>query len=112
MSNVQPNMDSRVAMVLKDTVVNGDLCMKEGLRLFGQVRGNVQSEGRVEVMSGAVVGGKVRCDELYVEGKIEGEVKVRVLEVGNGAVLTGRVEVNRLRVRGMDYMLKWLRLVK
>lgn len=105
-------MDSRLAMVLKDAVVDGDLCMKEGLRLFGQVRGNVQSGGRVEIMSGAEVEGKVRCDELYVEGKIGGDVKVRVLEVGDGAVLAGRVEVNRLRLRGMEYTLKWLRLVK
>lgn len=112
MADIQSNMFSRLAVVLKDTMVNGDLCVREGIRLYGKVSGEVRSSGRVEIMAGAVVDGGVACEDLYVEGYIRGDVKTRVLEVGDGAVFAGKVETGRLCLSSDNYELKWLRLTK
>ena len=110
MENVQPNGENRLATVLKDMVVRGDVNSQGGVRLFGRVTGNVKCGGRVEVMSEAMVEGCVESAELYVEGTVGGNVRTHVLEVGEGAVLEGNVEVALMRMRGRRYEMKRVRL--
>lgn len=105
MAQTDSNEGTRPAIVLKDTVVRGDMSLPAGLCLYGRVAGNVKSAGRVEVEAGAVVEGGVESRELFVEGRIDGDVRTEVLEVGEGAELKGRVAVARLRMRGRRYEL-------
>lgn len=104
--------DSKQTIVLEDSVIEGDVNLPGGLCLFGKIRGNVIAGGRVEVMSGAIISGKVSCRELFIEGTIEGDVDTNLLTVGENAVLQGKVETERLLVEGETYEMKWLRLVR
>ena len=104
--------ESKQAIVLKDSVVEGNINLPGGLCLFGKILGNVTAGGRVEVRQDALVTGYVHCRELYVEGMVEGDVDTRTLIIGENAALKGKVKTGKLRVEGEIYEMKWLRLVR
>lgn len=103
---------SKQTVVLEDSVVGGDINLPGDLCLFGKILGNITAGGRVEVRQGALVTGHVHCQELYVEGMVEGDVDTRSLIIGENAVLKGKVEAGKLRVEGEVYEMKWLHLVR
>ena len=95
------------------TVIRGDVVFKGGLRIDGEVHGNVASpegepgtlvlsdearvNGRISV-SHAVVNGRVEGPlvareylELQVKARVEGDVTYRTLEMHHGAVVEGRL---------------------
>jgi cytoskeletal protein CcmA (bactofilin family) len=118
--NPRDLMDSLIAV---DTQVDGHLLFKGGLRIDGQVRGNVIAEPGQ--MSNLVLGehgridGEVRCSHVVVNGEINGpvhsstlleiqpkarimgDVFYRVLEMHGGALVTGRLS----HQHGMDNVL-------
>lgn len=93
------------------TVIRGDVHFKGGLRIDGEVRGNVLAEedepsmlvlsenarieGRVRaahlVVNGTIVG-PVQADdllELQPKAQVSGEIRYRAIEMHHGAVLDG-----------------------
>lgn len=104
--------ETKPAVVLEDAMIEGDINLPGGLRLFGKIFGNVTAGGRVELKSGAVVTGNISCRELNIEGTVEGNVETRFLTIGENAVLKGDVETGQLLVRAEKYEIKRLRLVR
>lgn len=96
------------------TIVRGDLVFEGGLRIDGEVHGNVTAaegkpatvvisekarvDGRIQVthvvINGTVNGPVVATDylELQPKARIAGDVSYRTLEMHVGAVIQGRLE--------------------
>jgi cytoskeletal protein CcmA (bactofilin family) len=96
------------------TVVRGDLAFEGGLRIDGEVHGNVTAadgkpgtlvvsekarvDGRIQVthvvINGSVNGPVVASDylELQPKARIAGDVSYRTLEMHVGAVIQGKLE--------------------
>lgn len=95
------------------TVIEGDISFTGGLRVDGQVRGNVTAadgkpgtlvlseqariEGEIRV-SHAVINGTVtgqiyaaECVELQAKARVTGDVYYKTLEIQSGAVVQGRM---------------------
>lgn len=91
-------------------VVKGDICFEEGLRIDGEVHGNVEAaEGRsiLVISEKARVLGKVRASHVIINGevhgpvhsdellelqpkaRIEGDVRYQTLEMHPGALVEG-----------------------
>jgi len=106
----QKRIDSLIGV---GTVVRGDVVFKGGLRIDGEVHGNVTSpegepgtlvlsdearvSGRIAV-SHAVVNGSIEGPlvareylELQAKARVEGDVTYRTLEMQHGAVVEGRL---------------------
>ena len=104
----RPEIDSLIGIAAR---IEGDLCFSGGLRIDGEVLGNViAAEGPDQLLiisEHARVEGAVCCANLVVNGYIAGTVQVsellelqpkarivgdvhyRLLEMQNGAVVTG-----------------------
>ncbi|MEC5163856.1 cytoskeletal protein CcmA (bactofilin family) [Janthinobacterium sp. CG_23.3] len=100
--NPRNAMDSLIGAA---TRIDGDVLFKGGLRIDGQVRGNVTAE--VGQHSFVVVGehgridGEVRCDHLVVNGAINGPVHAsELLEVQPKARIYGEVHYKVLEMHG------------
>lgn len=75
----------RISSVIgRQTFIEGTLTGKELLRIDGNVKGTVLSEGRVIIGCDGYVEGTLRVHELIVGGIIEGEI-----------FSDGKVEVNK-----------------
>ena len=95
------------------TTIEGNICFTGGLRVDGQVRGNVTSaddkpgtlvlsnQARIEgeirvahaVINGTVIGAVNAIEYVELQGKanVTGDVQYRTLEIQLGAVVQGRL---------------------
>jgi cytoskeletal protein CcmA (bactofilin family) len=108
--NAKTDFDSLVGI---STRIEGDLCFTGGLRIDGEVHGNViggdSTENIVIVSEHARIEGEVRCAtvivngyiagqvyatellELQPKGRIVGDVHYKTLEMHGGAMVTGQL---------------------
>lgn len=110
---VEQKNAGRVSLIGPGTVIEGNIRFSGGLRIEGEIRGNVEVaeggagtlflseqariEGRVEVShfvsSGTVVGPVTVSDslELQPSARIEGDVDYSMIEMHQGAVIEGKL---------------------
>jgi cytoskeletal protein CcmA (bactofilin family) len=109
------------------TVIDGDVRFAGGLRMDGQVRGNVTAEpgqpsmlvvsekGRIEgevrvghlIVNGTIAGPVHAADllELQAQARVHGEVHYAALEMQQGAVVDGRlVPLSATEVKALPHM--------
>jgi cytoskeletal protein CcmA (bactofilin family) len=109
-SKPQSRIDSLIGA---GTTIEGNICFTGGLRVDGQVRGNVVSaddkpgtlvlsdQARIEgeirvahaVINGTVIGAVNALEYVELQGKanVTGDVQYRTLEIQLGAVVQGRL---------------------
>ncbi len=107
----QPPIKSLIA---QGTLITGDIVFSEGLRIDGEVNGNVSAvagQGSILVISEtAMVTGEVAADHIIVNGRVcgpvnahdllelqpkaqvEGDVTYKALEMHQGAAITGQLQ--------------------
>jgi cytoskeletal protein CcmA (bactofilin family) len=111
-NKAQPPIKSLIA---EGTSITGDIKFTEGLRIDGKVVGSVEADAEqpsILVISEAAVveAGTVRADHVIINGtvkgpvhatellelqpkaRIEGDVKYRMLEMHQGAVISGHLQ--------------------
>lgn len=106
----QPPIKSLIA---QGTVITGDIEFIDGLRIDGEVKGNLRAvEGHASLLvvsETAVVCGEVRADHVILNGtvrgpvhardllelqpkaRVEGDVNYKALEMHQGALITGQL---------------------
>jgi cytoskeletal protein CcmA (bactofilin family) len=106
--NAKSEIDSLIGIAAR---IEGDLCFSGGLRIDGEVHGNVIANEGVDsvliVSEHARIEGEVRCANLVVngfiagsvhstellelqpKGRIHGDVHYKLLEMHGGALVTG-----------------------
>jgi cytoskeletal protein CcmA (bactofilin family) len=107
----QPPIKSLIA---QGTRIDGDLKFNEGLRIdgevFGDIRASTDSPSMLVVSEAAVVQGEIQADHVIVNGtvrgpvvarellelqpkaRIEGDVSYMALEMHQGAVISGQLK--------------------
>ena len=116
-SKPQGRIDSLIGV---GTVVEGDVSFTGGLRVDGEIKGNVRGvdgqpatlvisehariEGEISVshlvINGTVVGPVRSSDflELQTRAKVTGDVEYSTIEMHLGAIVQGRLEIGRAHV--------------
>jgi cytoskeletal protein CcmA (bactofilin family) len=61
-------------MVGVDAVIRGDLVLKGGAIICGQVHGNVYTEGPIRVARDAYIKGDVMASDAFIGGVVEGKL--------------------------------------
>jgi cytoskeletal protein CcmA (bactofilin family) len=93
------------SLIGRSTSIEGDLHFKGGLRIDGQIRGNVVADpsepSMLVVSEDAKVEGEVRVAHLVVNGEIVGPVySSELLELQPKARITGDVHYKALEMHG------------
>ena len=108
--NAKSEIDSLIGIAAR---IEGDLCFSGGLRIDGEVHGNViaseEPDSVLIVSEHARIEGEVRCANLVVngyiagsvhstellelqpKGRIHGDVHYKLLEMHGGALVTGKL---------------------
>ena len=106
----QPSIKSLIA---QGTCIEGNLKFADGLRIDGEVKGNISAaEGSASILvisESALVSGSIHADHVIINGrvvgpvhasellelqpkaKIEGDVSYKALEMHQGAVISGQL---------------------
>jgi cytoskeletal protein CcmA (bactofilin family) len=91
------------SLVASNVEVSGDLGFVDGLRIDGQVRGNVQSrqgaKSLLVLSDEGCITGNVRSHDAIINGTIVGDLEVEhFLELQASARITGNITYRQLRM--------------
>ncbi len=85
--------------ILEDTRIEGDVGCDKNMGVNGFILGNVTGKKRVFVAETGVVDGNLDCGELYLEGRITGNVSVaRQAFIGKNAEIKGALVTAGLEI--------------
>lgn len=100
--NKQPSMSASNqpvdTLISPNCTIDGDVKTQNSIKIDGQVNGNVEATGQVVVGEKGVVKGDVRCADLLVYGRLEGNVYVDRVQLKPSAVILGNIETETLEV--------------
>lgn len=96
-----------------DARVNGNIKSEKAIRLDGFIEGEVWCAKQIVINKSGVVDGNVECGELYINGRILGDVRVAGKTVmGASAEITGRLTTGSLEITPGAKIGKGLKLKK
>ncbi|MBN9329973.1 MAG: cell shape determination protein CcmA [Comamonas sp. SCN 67-35] len=113
------------SLIAKGTSVHGNVSFSDGLRIDGEVRGDVRAGGErsiVVISDSAVVQGAVHAAhvivngmvqgpvhagellELQPRGRVTGDVHYKMLEMHQGAVIAGQMFPSEMLLEGVPQL--------
>ena len=100
MSKIAEIIDvNSVSRISEGTSVTGEIKSSNDIRVDGQVKGKMYSEGRIVVGEHASIEGTLLCSNLDLWGKINGDVYVKeLLSLKGTSSVTGDLQVRKLQV--------------
>ncbi len=110
-NNNEYTLNEKIAIIAEETVIEGNLNMKNDAHIYGKVKGILISSGDVivgvkgeiegdvianRIVIAGVIKGKIKTTELEImsEGRAEGEVSYKSLIIDKGGVLEGTTKKN------------------
>jgi cytoskeletal protein CcmA (bactofilin family) len=86
-------------MIGKDCILEGKLRLKEGIRIDGIVRADIETEGFMSITESAEVTGNLKAHEILISGKVNGNViALQTLELEKSAIVRGDVNTQNLKI--------------
>lgn len=86
-------------LIGKDAEVTGNIKLSGNIIIYGNVLGDVQTEGTIRVFSASKIKGNLHGNEIYIGGKVEGDIiasgKVTLLKTSHlvGNISAGQVVI-------------------
>ena len=88
-----------VSRISEGTSITGEIKSSHDIRVDGNIKGKLYSEGRIVVGEHAVINGTLLCGNLDLWGKIEGDVYVKeLLSLKGTSSITGNLHIRKLQV--------------
>jgi len=88
-----------VTIIARESRLKGELVGTAGVRIEGQVEGNVTVDGPVEVAEGAKVQGEIKGRTVKVGGEVVGNIQaMQLVELLAGASVKGDLHTPALHV--------------
>jgi cytoskeletal protein CcmA (bactofilin family) len=97
MSRNEERLDTIIGKMVR---IKGDITTDSGLRLDGQIEGNVDVGSILITGKGSLIKGDIRCKEAIIGGRIEGNISAsNAVEMQTGASIFGDVHCKSLIIQ-------------
>ena len=97
MSKNKERLDTIIGKAVR---IKGDIITDTGLRLDGQIEGNVEVGSILITGKDSLIKGDIRCKDAIVAGRIEGNIYIsNGLEMQSGATIFGDIQCKRLIIQ-------------
>lgn len=88
-----------INMIGKTTNIVGDIISESDIRIDGNIKGTIQTKGKIVVGQSGIVLGNIICQNAEIEGKIEGKLKVNdLLSLKATANVQGEIVTAKLAI--------------
>ena len=86
-----PPVEDEIAIITKNTIIEGDILANGSLEVQGAVYGNINCRGRL-VVTGTVKG-NINASEIYTDmARVKGEIAcIGAVRIGQGSVIVGNI---------------------
>lgn len=79
------------------TTVTGDLVLEGDIIIYGQLNGNLRTDGTVTVFSSATIKGNIEAAQVNIGGHVEGNVNAQGrVALGDKAYLIGDIKATQI----------------
>lgn len=78
--------------------IEGNISAKDSIKIDGEIQGNLNIEGSIIIGEKSHVQGDVRCADLVVFGRLDGNIHARQLQLKQSAQIYGNIEAHILQV--------------
>ncbi len=90
---------SQQNLIAKGTTITGDIISEGDFRIEGNVKGNLNTPGKVVIGKTGVINGTLKAANSDIEGKFSGKLIISdTLSLKTSAHVEGEVEVGKLAV--------------
>lgn len=90
------NQQNRIA---EGTIIIGNITSEVGLRIDGEVKGDIKSNGKVVIGKQGKIEGSLMCKNADIEGVFSGKLNIiGLLTLKSTSVITGEVVIEKLAV--------------
>ena len=94
------NEDRLDTVIGKNARIKGDLITDGGVRLDGQVEGNIEAQSIIITGKDSLIKGDVHCKDAILAGRIEGHVfATDAIEMQTGASVLGDIHSKHLVIQ-------------
>ena len=62
-------------MIGPDAKVNGPIILEQGIIIYGQINGNVNTRGSIRIARDGIVNGNIKCSNIVLGGTIIGDIQ-------------------------------------
>lgn len=99
MAKQTENIPGAVNLIASTTQVSGDIITNSDIRIDGELKGNLNTKGRLIVGKSGNLTGEIQCKTAEIEGTIDGKITVEeLLSLKATSVLTGEVTTKQLMI--------------
>ena len=105
MRKTQDNND--INSIATGSVLSGDLHTKSDIRVDGEVKGSVKTEGKLVLGETGLIEGQIFCKNAVVSGEIRATINVEeLLTLKSTAKLNGEIVSEKLAIEPADPVLR------
>ena len=91
-------IDNSYSFIDKNTDIDGDFYLSIDLVVKGNIKGKIISSKAVYIYGEGSFTGKLKSENLVVEGCFIGEADCKFIKILNGGILRGNIKSNTLKV--------------
>jgi len=92
-----------INLISTGTIVKGDVESNSGIRLDGQLEGNLSAKGKVVIGNAGELTGNILAVNVEISGMIKGNVKADHISLKTSAKVTGDIIAQRLAIEPGAY---------
>lgn len=97
--SIDNNMERAINRIVEGTRFKGEITCESNIRIDGAFEGDLETKGRLVIGPQGSVEGTVRCQNLEVEGRLQGKVVVEeLLSLKSSAVAEGEIHYGQLGI--------------
>ncbi|HHR6080897.1 TPA: bactofilin family protein [Providencia alcalifaciens] len=87
-------------IIAKDVVFEGNITSNEQVHIYGTVIGNIVGKNNtVKIMQNGQVTGNITSNELWVNGKVEGECVSETISIDTNGEIYGTIRYSNLSIK-------------
>jgi cytoskeletal protein CcmA (bactofilin family) len=92
-------LSNSINIIGSTTNIVGDIVSENDIRIDGNIKGTIQTKGRVVVGQSGIIIGNIICQNAEISGNVEGKMNVTELlslkgtSNINGEILTGKLAI-------------------
>lgn len=92
-------LTSSINIISNTTNIVGDIKSESDIRIDGNVKGNIQTKGRVVIGQSGIVIGTINCQNAEISGNVEGKIKVvDLLSLKSTSNIQGEIYSGKLSI--------------
>ena len=84
------------AIIGKDMTIRGHISGDSSLTVLGNIEGEIKITDSLIIENGAIINATIESKELFIKGKVSGDLEVEIVTLGNESEVSGDIKAEKI----------------